>query len=71
VLAVVGMGALFSSTVRAPLTGVALAIELTASFGLILPLLLACSMPTVVAESLGGRPIDERLLARSMRTSAR
>ncbi|MCB9915009.1 MAG: H(+)/Cl(-) exchange transporter ClcA [Planctomycetes bacterium] len=66
VFAIVGMGALFSSTVRAPLTGIALAIELTASFDLILPLLLACSMSTLVAEALGGRPIYELLLERSL-----
>lgn len=65
VFAIVGMGALFSSTVRAPLTGIALAIELTASLDLILPLLLACATSTIVAESLGGRPIYELLLERS------
>jgi len=66
VFAVVGMGALFSSTVRAPLTGIALSIELTASFDLILPLLLACSISTLVAEALGGQPIYELLLARTL-----
>lgn len=67
--AVVGMGALFASTVRAPLTGMALAIELTASFDLILPLLMACSVSTLVAEVLGGKPIYEQLLARTMGTN--
>jgi CIC family chloride channel protein len=69
VFAVVGMGALFSSTVRAPLTGIALAIELTASFDLILPLLLACSTSTLVAEILGGRPIYDLLLERTLASS--
>lgn len=66
VFAVVGMGALFASIVRAPLTGIALAIELSASFDLILPLLLACSVSTLVAELLGGRPIYEQLLERTL-----
>lgn len=66
VFAVVGMGALFASTVRAPLTGIALSIELTASYDLILPLLLACCASTIVAEVLGGRPIYELLLERSV-----
>lgn len=67
VFAVAGMAAFFSATVRAPLTGIALAIELTGDFGLILPLLLVCIASTFVAEALGGRPIYELLLERSLR----
>ena len=39
--AVVGMAALFAAIVRAPLTGIVLIVEMTASYALMLPLLLA------------------------------
>lgn len=64
VFAVAGMGALFSATVRAPLTGIALAIELTGNYSQILPLILTCMSATLVAEGLGGRPIYSVLLGR-------
>jgi CIC family chloride channel protein len=64
ILAVAGMGALFTATVRAPITGIALAVELTADYQQILPLLLTCTTATIVAESLGGRPIYSVLLQR-------
>ena len=57
------MGALFAATVRAPLTGIILAIELTGAGDLILPVILTCLTATFVAEALGGRPIYTMLLA--------
>jgi len=65
VFALAGMGALFTATVRAPITGIALAIELTANYEQILALLLTCASATIVAEILGGRPIYTLLLERA------
>jgi CIC family chloride channel protein len=69
--AVAGMGALFTATVRAPITGIALAIEITANYEQILPLLLTCSAATIVAELLGSGPIYTVLLQRTLRREGR
>jgi chloride channel protein, CIC family len=59
--AVVGMAALFTAAVRAPLTGIILAIELTGSFSLLLPMLAACCAAMAIATSLKEPPIYESL----------
>jgi CIC family chloride channel protein len=59
--AVVGMAALFTAVVRAPVTGIILAIELTGSFVLLLPMLAACFASMVVPTLLGEPPIYESL----------
>jgi chloride channel protein, CIC family len=69
--AVAGMAALFSATVRAPLTGIALAVEMTSDFAQILPLILTCLTATFVAEALGGRPIYAVLLERTLEREGR
>lgn len=65
-LAVVGMTALFSAVVRAPLTGIVLMVEMTASYALILPLLAASLAAFGVADFLGDQPIYEALLERDL-----
>jgi CIC family chloride channel protein len=65
--AVTAMGGLFSATIRAPLVGIVLVVELTGGYELILPLMVTCITAHVVAEWLGGRPIYEVLLERSLR----
>jgi len=66
VFAIVGMSALFSATVRAPLTGIVLVAEMTASFNLLLPLLLTSLVATITVNSMGGRPIYTILLERTL-----
>ncbi len=63
-VAIVAMGAIFAGSVRAPLTGVLLMIEMTGAFPLLLPLLFASAAAHVAARSLGARPIYEALLER-------
>jgi CIC family chloride channel protein len=66
--AVVGMGALFTAIVRAPLTGIVLVIEMTASFVLLLPLLAACFGAMVVATLLRDKPIYDSLRERTLQS---
>ncbi|MEW6145108.1 MAG: H(+)/Cl(-) exchange transporter ClcA [Thermodesulfobacteriota bacterium] len=64
--AVAGMAALFCATVRAPLTGIAITIEMTGNYFLILPLIITCLTATLVAEGLGGKPVYTLLLKRTL-----
>jgi CIC family chloride channel protein len=63
--AVVGMAALFTGVVRAPLTGIVLVIEMTASFTMFLPMLGACFMAMLVPTLLRDPPIYESLRRRA------
>jgi CIC family chloride channel protein len=63
--AVAGMAALLAATVRAPLTGVMLVIEMTGNYRLVVMSLLASIIADATAEFLGGRPIYEQLLDRN------
>jgi len=63
--AVVGMAALFTGVVRAPLTGIVLVIEMTASFTMFLPMLGACFMAMLVPTLLRDPPIYESLRRRT------
>jgi len=67
VFTVAGMGALFAAVVRAPLTGIALALGLTGDYQLLLPVLATCLSATVVSYALGGAPIYSLLLERTLR----
>ena len=64
--AIAAMGGLFAATVRAPLVGVVLVLELTGAYALLLPALLTCLTASLTAERLGGRPIYEMLLERAL-----
>jgi CIC family chloride channel protein len=59
--AIIGIAAFFASVVRAPITGIILAVELTGSFSLFLPMLGATFAAIAVAELLREPPIYESL----------
>ena len=63
--AVVGMAAFFAAVVRAPITGIILAIELTGCFTLMLPMLGAAFAAMTVATILNEPPIYDSLRTRS------
>jgi CIC family chloride channel protein len=60
--ALVGMGATFCGTIRAPMTSVLIIVELTSGYGLILPLMLANMSAYALARYLRPVPIYEALL---------
>jgi len=62
--AVVGMSTFFAAVVRAPLTGVVLIIEMTATTALVVPMILAAAAAVVTATLLHGPPIYDTLRAR-------
>jgi CIC family chloride channel protein len=61
------IAALLAATVRAPLTGIALATALTDGYNLILAMIVASLAASLVAKALGGQPIYSQLLQRSCR----
>jgi CIC family chloride channel protein len=66
-LVIVGMAAIFAAVVRAPITGIILAIELTGSSTLLLPMLAACFMamlvPTLLRNAAIYDSLEERIVA--------
>ena len=67
--AVAAMGGFFAASVRAPLVGVVLVMELTGAYSLIMPVLVTCTTASLTAHHLGGRPVYEELLERTLRLS--
>lgn len=64
--AIVGMGALFSASVRAPVTGIILLVEMTQNYELILPLMVSCLTATTIVQLAGVEPIYTQLLQRTL-----
>lgn len=64
--AVVGMAAMFTSIVRAPLTGIVLILEMTGNQEQLFALILACLMAYLVAEHADVKPIYEALMEEDM-----
>jgi len=62
--AVAGMGALFAASVRAPITGIILIVEMTQNYQLILPLMVTCLTSTTIVQLAHNKPIYAQLLAR-------
>ncbi len=67
IFAVAGMAGIFASTVRAPLTGLVLAVEMTFNFELILPLIITTVTASVITTQLGNKPIYTVLLHRTLK----
>lgn len=61
-LALAGMGAMFAAVARVPVTAIVILFEMTADFGLLLPLMMVCIVSTYVGEKLYSGSIYERLM---------
>ncbi len=66
IFAVAGMAGMFASTVRAPITGLVLAVEMTSNYEMILPLILTNVTAAVTTAILGNKPIYTSLLERTL-----
>jgi CIC family chloride channel protein len=60
-MAIVGMAAFFGATVRAPVTGIVIVIEMTATTSVAVPMLAATAAAVLVAELLRSPPIYDSL----------
>jgi CIC family chloride channel protein len=60
--ALLGMGAFFAASVRAPLTGIILILEMTGNYEQLFALSIVCLTAYLVAEQLKDRPIYDALL---------
>ena len=67
---VVAMAALFASSVRAPITGTVLIMEMTASYQQLLSLAIAAMVAFVIAELCHSKPIYEELMQRMLHKTA-
>ncbi len=63
-MALVGMAAFFGATVRAPVTGLVLVAEMTASTAALVPMMAATAAAVLVAYLVGSPPIYDSLRAR-------
>jgi chloride channel protein, CIC family len=64
---IVGMSTFFAATVRAPITGIVLIVEMTAVTSLLVPMLVAAAAALLVASALRGQPIYDVLRERLAR----
>jgi CIC family chloride channel protein len=62
------MAAFFTGVVQAPITGIVLVIEMTASFTMLLPIIAACFAAMLAPNLLGSAPIYDSLRQRATRT---
>lgn len=67
--ATLGMAALLAGSVRAPLTGVVLIVEMTDEFGILYSLLVSAFVASLTAEALKGQPIYDELMERDLHLS--
>lgn len=64
--AVLGMAGLFAASIRAPLTGIVIVMEMTSSYILILPLILTCVSATFMAQTLGSTSLYSAILENTL-----
>jgi CIC family chloride channel protein len=64
--ALVGMAAIFTAIVRAPLTAIVLVTEMTANVTLLLPMIVTCFVAMLVPTLFGDRSILDALKARML-----
>jgi chloride channel protein, CIC family len=60
----VGMAAFFAATVRAPVTGMVLVVEMTATTEVLVPMMAATAAAVLAAYVVGSRPIYDSLRKR-------
>ncbi len=63
--AIAGMGALLAASIRAPLTGIILVLEMTDNYQLILPMIITGLGATLLAQ-YRGKPLYSAILARTL-----
>jgi len=63
-LAIIGIAAFFAAVVRAPVTGMVLIVEMTATTTLLVPMLTACFAAVLIATAVGNEPIYDTLRRR-------
>lgn len=66
--AVAGMAAFFAASIRSPITGAVLVVEMTQNYSLIFPVMIACITSAVVMQLARNEPIYTQLLARTLKT---
>lgn len=67
--ATIGMAALLAASVRAPLTGVVLIVEMTGEYGLLYSLLVGAFVASLTAEALKDKPVYDALMERDLHLS--
>ena len=65
--ATLGMAAMLAGSVRAPLTGVVLIVEMTAEYGLLYALLVSAFVASLMAQALRDGPIYDHLMERDLK----
>lgn len=65
---IIGMVSLFAASVRSPITGTLLILEMTGDFGHLMALALGSAVAYITAELLKGEPIYDALLEKSLAT---
>ncbi len=66
---ILAMAGLFAATIRAPLTGIVIVMEMTNSYMLILPLILTCAAATFMAQTLGASPLYSAILQTTLKNN--